>query len=134
MNSPVQGNPSGCGKGCGSCSCGSSSGDCLYLTQEELSVLRQLEVLPFLPAAFNRKGRHPICLDCPGDREAVSDALTGLEAKGLISLDPDLPLQGFAYQAYEDEGAFPLHGSFALTARGQEVVELLAIQGADDAS
>lgn len=118
------------GAGCGSC-CGSCQGqnDSLYLTQEELSVLHQLEEIPFLPAGFNAKGRHPICLDCTGDREAVSDALTGLSQKGLISLDPDIPLQGFDYAPYAH---WPRHGSLALTARGQEVLELLGIQGLEE--
>ena len=50
-------------------------------------------------------------------------ALLCLEKKGLISLDYDQPLGGCDY------GAYPLRGSFALTARGQRVLELLEIQG-----
>lgn len=93
--------------------------------------MEQLESVPFLPVGFSGKGRHPIALDCPGDREAVSDALTGLGEKGLISLDPDIPIQGFDYAAYRD---WPRHGSLALTARGQEVLELLGVQGLSEAS
>ncbi|MGM9537563.1 MAG: hypothetical protein ACI3VN_04445 [Candidatus Onthomonas sp.] len=120
------------GAGCGSCchSCGSCGNqDSLYLTPSELELLKQLAVTPFLPAGFNSRGRHPICLDCPGDREAVSDTLVALGQKRLISLDPEIPLQGFDYAAYE---AFPLHGSLALTALGQQVLELLEIQGAEE--
>lgn len=128
MHFSTCGNGGSCG-GCGSCgSC--SPGDSLYLTETEGAILEQLEVLAFLPAAFRASGKHPICLDCPGDREAVSDALTSLAGKGLITLDPDLPLQGFAYPDYE---GWPRHGSLALTARGQAVLELLAIQGAEEA-
>lgn len=129
MDPSICSGSAGCGSCCGHCgSCGGCGGqnDSLYLTSEELSVLDQLTALPFLPVGFNRKGRHPICLDCPGDREAVSDAITALSQKRLISLSPELPIQGFDYASYED---WPCHGSLALTARGQEVLELLEIQG-----
>ena len=120
------------GAGCGSCchrcgSCGQQ--DSLYLTPSELEILQQLAVTPFLPAGFNNRGKHPICLECSGDREAVSDTLLALRQKRLLSLDPEIPLQGFDYSAYEE---FPLHGSLALTALGQQVVELLEIQGAEE--
>ena len=120
------------GAGCGSCchrcgSCGQQ--DSLYLTPSELEILQQLAVTPFLPAGFNNRGKHPICLECSGDREAVSDTLLALRQKRLLSLDPEIPLQGFDYSAYED---LPLHGSLALTALGQQVLELLEIQGAEE--
>ena len=120
------------GAGCGSCchhcgSCGQQ--DSLYLTPSELEILQQLAVTPFLPAGFNSRGKHPICLDCPGERESVSDTLLTLRQKRLISLDPEIPLQDFDYSAY---GACPLHGSLALTALGQQVVELLEVQGAEE--
>lgn len=120
------------GAGCGSCchSCGSCENQgSLYLTSEELELLNQLAVIPFLPAGFNGRGKHPICLECSGDPETVSDTLMSLRDKRLISLDPEIPLQGFDYTAYGD---CPLHGSLALTALGQQVVELLEIQGAEE--
>ena len=49
-----------------------------------------------------------------------------LQKRGLISIDYDLPLKGFAGRTYE---VYPIRGSFALTARGQRVVELLEMQG-----
>ena len=120
------------GAGCGSCchrcgSCGQQ--DSLYLTPSELEILQQLAVTPFLPAGFSNRGKHPICLECSGDREAVSDTLLALRQKRLLSLDPEIPLRGFDYSAYED---LPLHGSLALTALGQQVLELLEIQGAEE--
>ena len=120
------------GAGCGSCchrcgSCGQQ--DSLYLTPSELEILQQLAVTPFLPAGFSNRGKHPICLECSGDREAVSDTLLALRQKRLLSLDPEIPLQGFDYSAYGD---LPLHGSLALTALGQQVLELLEIQGAEE--
>lgn len=120
------------GAGCGSCchrcgSCGQQ--DSLYLTPSELEILQQLAVTPLLPAGFSNRGKRPICLECSGDREAVSDTLLALRQKRLLSLDPEIPLQGFDYSAYGD---LPLHGSLALTALGQQVVELLEIQGAEE--
>ena len=46
--------------------------------------------------------------------------------KGQISLDFDKPLKGFDMSAY---AAYPIHGSLALTERGQTVLELLDYQG-----
>ena len=63
------------------------------------------------------------------DEETAADyslILQCLEKRGLISIDYDLPLAGFDDAAY---AAYPIRGSFALTARGQQVVELLEIQG-----
>ena len=58
--------------------------------------------------------------------EEYSLILQCLEKRGLISIDYDQPLKGFCENAY---AAYPIRGSFALTARGQQVVELLELQG-----
>jgi glucose-inhibited division protein A len=50
------------------------------------------------------------------------------EKKALIDIDYHLPLKGFEYSAY---AAYPLHGSMALTQRGQQVLELLEVQGVE---
>ena len=55
--------------------------------------------------------------------------LNALSMKGLIRLDYDQPLSNFDYAPY---AAFPHHGSMALTARGQGVLDLLEIQGAEE--
>ena len=49
-----------------------------------------------------------------------------LQVKRLISCDFALPLQGFDYAGYED---YPVRGSMALTAAGQEALDSLNIQG-----
>ena len=49
-----------------------------------------------------------------------------LEKRGLIRIDYDIPLSGFDYAGYD--GCFR-RGSLALTARGQAVIESLAVQG-----
>lgn len=121
-------NCGGCAQSAGCSGC-SGCGGALYLTPAEYDLLTQLAVLPFLPVGFNRRGKHPVCLDTPGDPEQVTDALLGLERMGLISLDPEVPLQGFDYAAYAD---CPLQGSLALTARGQRVLDQLALEGIDE--
>ena len=51
-----------------------------------------------------------------------------LEKRGLISIDYDQPLKNFRTEAY---AAYPIRGSFALTARGQQAVDFLEYQGAE---
>lgn len=114
----------GCGGNCGSC------GGCakeLLLTQPEVDMLRKLGQIPFLPVARRADDMTPVYLedtDCP--REQYSLVLQVLEKKGLICIDYDQPLVGMNMAAYR---GFPVHGSFALTARGQSVLEMLDIQG-----
>ena len=112
-----------CSGNCGSC------GGCareLSLTQPELDVLHQLGQIPFLPVARTMGDLTPVCLELPGDRQQNSLVLQCLEKKGLISLDFALPLRGFDASAY---APWPIRGSMALTARGQQVLELVEYQG-----
>ena len=109
-----------CGGNCSGCSgCALT----LELTKAELGALEELAEIPFLPVARKMGEQTPVR---PGEEsEEMSLALLCLEKKGLISLDYDQPLKGCDY------GAYPIRGSFALTARGQQVLELLEIQGVD---
>ena len=52
--------------------------------------------------------------------------VSGVESRGLIRIDLDLPLAGCSY---EDYGEYPLHGSLALTALGQEALDDMEILG-----
>ena len=61
-------------------------------------------------------------------QEEYAVILQLLEQKGLISIDYDQPLKGFDMSTYQ---GYPVHGSFALTARGQKALELLEIQGVE---
>lgn len=110
--------------GCGSC------GGCakeLSLSQPEVDMLKTLGQTPFLPVARKQDDMTPVYLEQTDlTREQYSLVLQHLEAKGLISIDYDRPLGGFSMDAYE---GYPVHGSFALTARGQQVLELLELQG-----
>ena len=118
---------SGCGS-CGSCgSCGGCSNS-LELTAAEVKMLENLAQIPFLPIARRMDDETPVYLEEQDyTPEEYSLILQCLEKKGLISLDFDKPLRGFDDRAYE---TYPIRGSMALTARGQQVVELLDRQGA----
>lgn len=107
-----------CSGNCGSCSgCGRE----LELTEKEVDLLKELGQIPFLPVVRNMEDAIPVF---PGrENEEMSLVLQCLEKKGLISLDYDMPLQGFPY------GNDCCCGSFALTQRGQQVLELLEYQG-----
>ena len=118
---------SGCNGCCGSCgSCGNSGG-CMELTAGEIEMLQNLAQIPFLPVARRMGDDTPIYLeDTSRPAQEYSLILQCLEKRGLISIDYDKPLRSFRGDAY---AAFPIRGSFALTQRGQQVVELLELQG-----
>ena len=93
-------------------------------------MLRQFAQTPFLPAAAKSGPDGPVYLeDAQQNPRDSRSALRGLAKKGLIRVDYDIPLSNFDYQAYAD---YPLHGSMALTARGQAVAELMGIQGVEE--
>lgn len=121
---------SGCNGCCGSCgSCGScgNAGGCMELTVGEIEMLQTLAQIPFLPVARKMGDDVPVYLeDAEKSAEEYSLILQCLEKRGLISIDYDQPLKSFEDSAY---AAYPVRGSFALTARGQQVVELLELQG-----
>ena len=117
--------------GCGNCSrnCESCSGcsGALILNEGECKMLQFLAQVPFLPVARKADDMTPIYLEqSEYSVEEYSLILQCLEKKQLISIDYDVPLKGCDLGAY---GAYPVRGSFALTQRGQQVLELLEIQG-----
>ena len=118
---------SGCNGCCGNCGgCGSSTG-CMELSLGEIEMLRLLSQIPFLPVARKLGDDTPVYLeDAEKTQEEYSLILQCLEKRGLISIDYDQPLKSFNDAAY---AAYPIRGSFALTQRGQQVVELLDVQG-----
>ena len=118
----------------GSCnSCGGNCAACsgcareLVLSQPEIDLVFQLGQIPFLPIARKLGDAVPVYLE--NDDHSVEEyslILQCLEKRGLISVDYSKPLKSFNDSAY---AAYPVRGSFALTARGQQVVELLEVQG-----
>lgn len=114
-----------CGSCCGKCGgCGSA----MVLAPEEIDMLRLLGQIPFLPVARRADSLTPVYLeDGELSPEEYSLVLQCLEKRGLISLDYDRPIQGAYSLAYDP---YPIKGSIALTAGGQQVLEILDIQGA----
>lgn len=115
--------------------CEHCSGDCTHcagcgaayvLTEGEVAVLRMLGELAFLPVARRADDLTPIwCMDGVHTPAEYSAILQCLEKKNLITIDFDQPLKGF-----DGYGSYPLRGSAALTLQGQQVLEVLEIQGA----
>ena len=118
-----------CGSCCGNCGGCGGCGGAMELTAGEIQMLLRLGQIPFLPVAREMGDDIPVYLeDNDETMENYSLILQCLEKRGLISIDYDMPLTGFDDSAY---AAYPIRGSFALTARGQQVVELLEYQGVE---
>ena len=115
-----------CGECCGNCeSCG-GCGKGLELTREEIKLLQELGQYSFLPVARKMSDMIPVYLeDGEENKELMSLVIQCLEKKMLIDITYD-PLPGADMSAYK---GYPVHGSMALTQRGQQVLELLEIQG-----
>ena len=113
----------GCDKNCGGCSgCG-----VLELTEIELELLKLLGQIAFLPVARKQDGDCPVCRELEeGDPVMTGLALACLEKRGLVDLDYSAPLKGVDMTAY---AGYPVWGSAGLTARGQQTLELIEIQG-----
>ena len=116
-------------------SCNGNCGGCtgcakqLTLTDGEVHILKELGQIPFLPVARRADEMTPIYLeDTDYSKEEYSLILQVLEKKGLISIDYE-PLIGADMSAYK---GYPVHGSMALTARGQTVLDLLDRQGTEE--
>lgn len=113
-----------CNGNCGSC------GGCaktLLLSDGEIGFLNTLGQIPFLPVARKADDMTPVYLeDTDHTKEEYSLILQVLETKGLVSIDYDTPLKGCDMTAY---AAYPVHGTVALTQRGQTVVDMLDKQG-----
>ena len=120
-----------CNGNCASCGgCGGNCGGCareLLITPKELDFLQELGQVAFLPVARTMGDLTPVYLEEGEEKqEEYSLILQCMEKKGLISLDYDKPLGGFRSDAYR---AYPIHGSIALTERGQKVLEMIEFQG-----
>lgn len=114
------------GKGCsGNCgSCNGCAGQ-LHINPEEIRFLQMLGQYCFLPVARKRDDMIPVYLEADAPENA-SLILQVLEQKQLVDIDYSAPLTGFDMSGYKN---YPVHGSVALTARGQTVLEILEIQG-----
>ena len=115
-----------CEKCCGSCGlCGE-----LVLSEGEIALLHKLGQIPFLPVARRWDNPDPVYMeDSEFSKAEYTNALLCLEKRSLITIDFDQPLKGAYDKAYDP---YPIRGSFALTAKGQAVLDILEIQGTDD--
>ena len=118
---------SGCGNCCGNCGgCGE-----MILADGEVEMLQKLAQIPFLPVARRADTMDPMYFeDSEHTAEEYSLILQCREKRGLISIDYDMPLKGAYGEAY---APYPVRGSFALTAKGQETVDILELQGITEA-
>ena len=110
-----------CGKCCGNCG---SCSNAIELTAGEIALLQKLGQIPFLPVARTAEDATPIYLEEGDDsKEEYSLILQCLEKRRLITIDFDAPIKGYSSLTY------PICGSIALTQLGQQVLELMEIQG-----
>ena len=114
----------GCSKCSGNCSACAGCAGALELTQQEIGLLQDLGQYSFLPVARRADDLTPIWCG-PDGPEGANGILQCLEKKNLITIDFDMPLRGFA-----GYGSYPLKGSAALTLQGQQVLDVLDVQGA----
>ena len=96
---------------------------------EEIRFLQELGQFSFLPVARKASDMIPVYLENGvEEKEIMSLVLQCLEKKMLIDISYD-PLPGADMSAYK---GYPVHGSIALTGRGQQVLELLEVQGIEE--
>lgn len=115
-----------CAGGCGGCS---GCGKALELTAGEIHLLKELGQYSFLPVARKADDMTPVYKeDNVYSVEEYGVIIQLLEKKGLVYLDYT-PLSGAKMGQYV---GFPVHGSMGLTQRGQQVLDLLEIQGIEE--
>ena len=109
---------------CGSCGgCGAA----LELTEGEIAMLEELAMYAFLPVARKADDMTPHYPEGQDyAQEVYSAILLHLERKGLIDLNYGKPIGTYPAEFY---APWPVHGSIALTRRGQLVVEQLSVGG-----
>ena len=99
------------------------------LSRGEIDLLKALGQYSFLPVARKADDMTPVYLeDDAYSQEEYSVIIQLLEQKNLINLDYT-PLSGAKMGLYKD---FPVHGSMGLTERGQQVLDLIERQGAEE--
>lgn len=90
-------------------------------------MLTALGQFSFLPVARKTDDMTPVYLeDTQYSQAEYSLVLQVLEQKNLIDIDYSKPLAGADMGAYQ---GYPVHGSMALTARGQAVLDTIDMQG-----
>ena len=114
---------------CNNCPGGSCSGcgAALELTPGEIAMLEELATYAFLPVARRSDDMTPYYPEGSDyTQEQYSAILLHLERKKLIDIDYGSPLAHYDEALY---AGLKVRGSFALTQRGQQVIDALQIQG-----
>ena len=120
------GNSGNCSGSCEKCNTCGGCGNGLELTVEEIRFLQELGQYSFLPVARKASDMTPVYLEAGKEKkEIMSLVIQCLEKKMLIDITYD-PLPGADMSAY---AGYPVHGSIGLTQRGQQVLDLLEVQG-----
>ena len=123
------GNCNACSGSCEKCNSCGGCGNGLELTREEIELLRELGQYSYLPVARKASDMIPVYLENGEEnKELMSLVIQCLEKKMLIDISYD-PLPGADMSAYK---GYPVHGSIALTQRGQHVLELIEVQGIEE--
>ncbi len=116
---------SGCAKCSGDCAHCSGCGASYVLSEPELQFLQLLGQVAFLPVARRAEDTTPVyCGEGEYTMQEYSLILQCLDKKNLIDIDYYTPLVGF-----DGYGDYPLRGSCGLSLQGQQVLEVLDIQG-----
>ena len=122
-------NCSNCSGACEKCATCGGCGQGLELTVAEIRFLQELEQYAFLPVARKASDMIPVYLENGEEEmEIMSLVIQCLEKKMLIDITYD-PLPGADMSAYK---GYPVHGSIGLTQRGQQVLELIEVQGIEE--
>ena len=112
-----------CAGGCGGCSGCSNE---LVLSEGEIHLLKTLGQFSFLPVARKADDMTPVYREEDAySQEEYSLIIQCLEKRQLIYIDYT-PLPGANMDAY---GGYPVHGSMGLTQRGQEILDIIELQG-----
>ncbi|MBQ6164061.1 MAG: hypothetical protein IK118_02875 [Clostridia bacterium] len=101
-------------------------GGCLntvYLTEQECALLSLFAAYSFLPVGQKTEETFPTLLT---ERTDEDNALLLLKLKGLVDVDYEQPLSGFDYAPFGDYARL---GSAALTAKGQDVLDAIEVNG-----
>ena len=113
-------------------SCGGSCGGCskeLVLSEGEIGLLKTLGQFSFLPVARKADDMTPVYREEDAySQEEYSLIIQCLEKRQLIYIDY-APLAGANMDLYE---GYPVHGSMGLTQRGQEILNLIELQGVNE--
>lgn len=112
-----------CAGGCGGC--GGCSKE-LVLSEGEIDLLKTLGQFSFLPVARKADDMTPVYREEDAySQEEYSLIIQCLEKRQLIYIDYT-PLAGANMDLYE---GYPVHGSMGLTQRGQEILDIIELQG-----